>query len=86
MKNLEIEKENLEGLFEHAALMTKLEKDLNEAQLELQNKTERKLELRKNALVLERLSEEYAEVQEIVKNLVTEKNTVRSAESKFSLY
>jgi len=82
LKNLEIEKENLEGLFEHAALMTKLEKDLNEAHLELQNKTERKLELRKNALVLERLSEEYAEVQEIVKNLVTEKNTVRSAESK----
>jgi len=82
LKSLEIEKENLEGLFEHAALMKKLENDLSEAQLELQNKTERKLELKKNVLVFERLSEEYTEAHEIVKNLTSEKNLLRNAESK----
>merc|ERR1712176_252190 len=80
-KNIEVEKGNLEGLFEHEAQMKKLEAELHEAKEELKTRTERKLELKKNFVVLERQTEEYSEPHEMVKNLAVDKSSFRDSEN-----
>jgi len=74
---LQAEVAALQGVFEGAATMEKLDQEIAELQEDLEAKLRRKLEFRNNQEALERSREEYAAALELVKQIAKEGQKTR---------
>jgi len=79
---LEMERDKLQGVFEGAAVLHRLELELQEVREEMEIKEKRKLEFRNNLEVLDQLKGEYNGVLELVKQVETEQKKTRKLEGK----
>lgn len=82
LQGLQTERDNLQGVFEGAAVLQRLEQELQDARDDLGQKEKRKLEFRNNLEVLDRLKGEYTSVLDLVKQVAGERQKTRELESK----
>jgi len=81
-EKLENERDNLQGVFEGAAVLKKLDVELQEVREDLRLKEKRKLEFRNNLELLIRWKEDYTAVLELVQQIAQEQEKTRHLVSK----
>jgi len=74
---LETERDNLQGAFEGAAALKKLDMELQEVRQDLRLKEKRKLEFRNNLELLSRWKDDYTAVLELVQQIANEQEKTR---------
>eukprot|EP00092_Neocalanus_flemingeri_P039043 GFUD01042502.1.p1 GENE.GFUD01042502.1~~GFUD01042502.1.p1 ORF type:complete len:450 (+),score=180.21 GFUD01042502.1:281-1630(+) len=77
LRKVEAERDNLQGVFEGAAVLQKLDVELIEIREELGLKEKRKLEFRNHLELLDRCKEDYSAVLELVQQIAQEQQKTR---------